>query len=627
MMGMMLTMHTAERAGQVLAGRYRLLQVLGAGSGGRAYVAEDTQLGRKVAVKMLHDELAQDENFLARFRAEARLVASMSHPHIVTLHDWGEDPVPFMVFELLEGGSLAALFGSGQRLSPAQAAHIGLQVIAGLEHAHGRGLVHRDVKPGNLLLDGRGNVTIADFGLARALAASTVTAPVDGIVGTARYAAPEQGTGEAVDARADLYSLGLILVEAVTGEVPMVGDSPVATLVTRASRPVEAPVELGSLGVVVERAALPLAVERYPDAAGMGKALAAAATMLPEAEPIPIPGLGVDLDEPAPTEVSAKVSPPAELTIAHPPVRAEPAAPAEPTAAAPASDRARRWIPIIVGLVAGLALAGAAWAANTARAPSVHSPNLIGQFEDQAKPGVAGSGLSLDVVDRVYSASPPGVIVRQSPDAGDTLSRGGTVDVVVSLGSEPVELPAVAGKHVDEAHAVLEAAGFEVTVEEKFDDAAPPASVILQEPSGRDAPGGSAVNLVVSKGPQPVIVPNVVGKTVDEATKSLEAARFTPDVTEEYSDAVEKGKVIRQDPASGAEIVPGASVNIVVSKGPNRVLIPDVRGLTVEEATRTIEAAGLQVDVVGYKPGGKVRSQDPEGGLMLERGRTVTLFV
>lgn len=629
MMVLMLTMRTADLAGQVLAGRYRLLHALGAGSGGRAFVAEDTQLGRKVAVKVLHEDLATDQNFLTRFRTEARVVASMSHPNIVTLHDWGEDPVPFMVFELLEGGSLAALLRSGERLSPAQATLLGTQVLAGLEHAHGRGLVHRDIKPGNLLLDGRGTIKIADFGLARALAESTVTEPVDGIVGTARYAAPEQATGEALDARADLYSLALILVEAVTGDVPLVGETPVATLVTRASRPVESPVELGSLGVVVERAALPMPVERYADAGTMSRALQAAATMLPEAEPIPAPGLGVDLDEPAPTEHSIRPASPSE-TVEHAAARPEPApasAPAaDPDPAATATRRRRSWVPIVVGLVAGLALAGAAWAANTARAPVRHAPNVVGQFEDAAKPVVAGSGLSLDVVKRVHAPDPPGTILAQSPPPGEGVRRGGTVGVTVSLGADPVDLPTVTGKAVDEAQGLLTAEGFEVGVEERFDESAP-GTVILQEPSSRRAPEGSAVTLVVSKGPKPVLVPNVVGKATDEAKALLTEARFTVAVAEEYSDVVEKGKVIRQDPVSGAEIVPGSEVALTVSRGPNRVVIPDVRGLTVEDATKAIEAAGLQVDVVGYKPGAKVKSQDPEGGLMLERGRTVTLFV
>lgn len=642
MMVLMLTMRTADLAGQVLAGRYRLLHALGAGSGGRAFVAEDTQLGRKVAVKVLHEDLATDQNFLTRFRTEARVVASMSHPNIVTLHDWGEDPVPFMVFELLEGGSLAALLRSGERLSPAQATVLGTQVLAGLEHAHGRGLVHRDIKPGNLLLDGRGTIKIADFGLARALAESTVTEPVDGIVGTARYAAPEQATGEALDARADLYSLALILVEAVSGDVPLVGETPVATLVARASRPVESPVELGSLGVVVERAALPMPVERYADAATMSRALQAAATMLPEAEPIPAPGLGVDLDEPAPTEHSIRPASPTR-TVEHEAIRPEAPLPAPLVAPDPARDpdgdsgpdpvpvstgsrRRRSWAPIVVGLVAGLGLASAAWAANTARAPVRHAPNVVGQFEDAAKPVVAGSGLSLDVVKRVHAPDPPGTILAQSPPPGEGVRRGGTVGVTVSLGADPIDLPTVTGKAVADAQGLLTAQGFEVGVEERFDESAP-GTVILQEPSSRRAPEGSAVTLVVSKGPKPVLVPNVVGKATEEAKAVLTEARFVVAVAEEYSDVVEKGKVIRQDPVSGAEIVPGSEVVLTVSKGPNRVMIPDVRGLTVEAATEAIEDVGLQVDVVGYRPGAKVRSQDPEGGLMLERGRTVTLFV
>ena len=200
----------ADLVGRVLAGRYRLLGAIGSGSSGRVYVADDVRLRRRVAVKVLHAALADDSGFLRRFRSEAQLAASLHHPNVMAVYDWGEDGVPFMVLELLAGGSLRSMLDAGNRLSPAQAAHVGGQVAAALDYAHGRGLVHRDIKPANLLFDEHGIVRVADFGLARALAEASWTEPAGAVVGTARYAAPEQGSGAPLDGRADLYALGLV---------------------------------------------------------------------------------------------------------------------------------------------------------------------------------------------------------------------------------------------------------------------------------------------------------------------------------------------------------------------------------------------------------------------------------
>src|SRR6266498_1941326 len=266
-----------DLAGRVLADRYRLLAPIGSGGSGRVYVADDVRLRRRVAVKVLHSALADDAGFLRRFRAEAQLAASLHHPHVMAVYDWGEDVgMPFMVVELLKGGSLRGMLDNGARLSPSQAAHVGRQVAAALRYAHMRGLVHRDIKPGNLLFDEHGLVRVADFGLARALAEASWTEPAGAVVGTARYAAPEQGTGSALDGRADLYALGVVLVEAVTGRVPELADTPIGTLAVRAKVSLTAPEELGALGAVVERAGRAKPSDRYPDALTMFDALAGA---------------------------------------------------------------------------------------------------------------------------------------------------------------------------------------------------------------------------------------------------------------------------------------------------------------------------------------------------------------
>ena len=224
----------ADLVGRVLAGRYRLLGSIGAGAGGRVYAADDVRLRRRVAVKVLHAGLSDDMGFLRRFRTEAQLAASLHHPNVMAVYDWGEDDgIPFMVLELLEGGSLRGMLDAGNRLTPSQATHVGRQVAAALEYAHGRGLVHRDIKPANLLFDEHGIVRVADFGLARALAEASWTEPAGTVLGTARYASPEQGSAGRLDGRADLYALGLVLVESVTGNVPLVAETPLGTLSLR----------------------------------------------------------------------------------------------------------------------------------------------------------------------------------------------------------------------------------------------------------------------------------------------------------------------------------------------------------------------------------------------------------
>lgn len=603
-------------AGRLLADRYRLLQPLGAGSSGRVVVAEDLQLERRVAVKVLHEGFAGDAAFLERFRAEARIAASLHHPHIVTVHDWGDAPVPFIVLELLTGGSLASLVAGGHRLSPAQAAALGVKVASALEHAHGRGLVHRDVKPANLLFDEHGEVRVADFGLARALAEARTTEPRGTLIGTARYAAPEQAGGAVLDARADLYALALVLAEAVTGEVPLTRETPMATLATRARWPVEATVDMGPLGVVVEGAGKPDPVDRYPSGAAMRRALERAAAMLPPPEPLPVAGLDLDPDDAHPTEVDALLA----TAVEEPEV-------AEPPSPSPEPSRRRRMVPLVVGLVLALLIAGPALALLSAPGVVVHVPNLLGQSEQEAAATLSEAGLLLDVSERVPADDPPGTIIEQSPEPGEAVGRGDGVVVVVSAGAPPVPLPSVVGDTEVVARQRLGEAGFEVVVDHRYDEGAEAGRVAAQAPTGAEAPRGSAVTIIVSDGPAPRAVPNVVGMVRAEAVATLEGEGFAPDLAWEYSDSVELDKVVRQEPVGGQEAVPGDTVRVVISNGPNTVEVPDVRGRTVEEATTTLEGLDLEADVVNYRAGRLVKSQDPAPGESVRRGTTVTLFL
>ncbi|MGH9121792.1 MAG: serine/threonine-protein kinase, partial [Acidimicrobiales bacterium] len=278
----------AELVGRVFGGRYRLTRPIGTGASAQVYAAEDVTLRRRVAVKVLHPALAGDLSFGPRFKAEARAVASLRHPNIATVFDWGEEEGwSYLVMELLEGGSLRSILDRGHLLSPAQAAAAGADAARALEHAHKRGLVHRDIKPANLIFDDEGRVRVADFGLARALAEATWTEPMGAVVGTARYCSPEQARGEPLDGRADVYSLALVLIEATTGKVPFTTDTTMGTVMARLERPIPVPPELGALGAALEGGGA-LEAARRLDAGELADALDEAVRLLPTAAPLPL---------------------------------------------------------------------------------------------------------------------------------------------------------------------------------------------------------------------------------------------------------------------------------------------------------------------------------------------------
>ncbi len=276
--------------GRVLGGRYRIIAPIGMGASAQVFLADDVRLRRRVAVKMLHAALADDAEFLRRFHAEAQAAAALNHPHILSVFDWGDDgQQPFLVTEFLAGGSLRAVLDQGNLLTPAQALRVGLEASRALDYAHGRGLVHRDIKPANLLFGDEGRLRVADFGLARALAEAAWTEPQGAVLGTARYASPEQAQGETLTTKSDVYSLALVLVEAVTGQVPFSADTTIGTLMARVNKPLQVPDALGPLAPALARAALADPAERL-DAHGLGVALMAVARQLDRPERLPLAG-------------------------------------------------------------------------------------------------------------------------------------------------------------------------------------------------------------------------------------------------------------------------------------------------------------------------------------------------
>ena len=621
-----------DLVGRVLNGRYRLLAPIGSGASGRVYLADDVRLRRRVAVKVLHGALADDSGFLRRFRTEAQTAAALHHPHVMAVYDWGEDDgVAFMVLELLKGGSLRSLLDAGDRLTPAQAAHVGRQVAAALAFAHGRGIVHRDIKPANLLFDAHGIVRVADFGLARALAEASWTEPAGTVVGTARYAAPEQAQGATVDGRTDLYALAIVLVESCTGDVPVVGDTAIGTLAARSHRAIEGPAELGPLAPVITRAGKPDPADRYHDASAMGAALAAAARVLPPPDPLPLPGIDDMLDDVDTTRhaPNPRFFDQDSLTSSHD-TQAE-AVVGIPVPQRTARATRRSMVPLAVGIaivvavVAGVAaLVGAASGTGT----TVAVPALVGLEEKDAAVRATDAGLLMRVVERRTADDPAGLVIEQRPGTGEFAPEDDEIAVVVSKGPPPVPLPDVTGKPAADAQTALETAGFVVSIERRYDENVARDVTLGSEPAGGGrAPRESTVKLVVSDGPAPVPVPDVSGLGYDEAAAALQAKRLAAVHKEAYSDTVEEGKVIGTDPAAGQPAARDSQVGVIVSLGPEIVQVPNVTGKTVEAASEALRGAGLVPSVENYGPGKTVRAQDPSGGAQVRKGSKITLFL
>jgi len=626
----------ADRVGRVLGGRYRLVAPVGTGASARVYVAHDVTLKRKVAVKVLHAALADDETFLRRFRAEAEQAAGLTHPNVMRVFDWGESgDGPFLVLEHLAGGSLRDMLDEGTRLSASQALLVGLEAARALDYAHRRGLVHRDIKPANLLFDEEGRVCIADFGLARALAEAAWTEPVGTVLGTARYASPEQVQGASVDGKADVYALALVMVEAACGRVPFAADTTIATLMGRVGARLEVPEELAALAPVLEQAAAPAPADRL-DAGALARALEDVARRLPAPDPFrlapPAPPAGA-ADGPAePADAGVDVT---ELGVAapappRPPAGEEPApAPAlfdGEAFVSPAGRRRRRrwpWV-ALVALLAALG-AGTAVAIAQLRIPEHPVPNLAGKSLDEAAAEVADEGFELRVASRAYDdAVPVDRIVVQSPALGE-LREGQTIELVLSRGPEPRTVPDLTGLDQAAAEAALRAQDLEPAFTAQPDEEIPEGVVVDWSPVG-ETTKGAAVAVNVSAGPPLREVPELAGRGYDDARNALVERGLQAKRTDAFSNDVEPGIVIRTTPGAGAPARKGSTVTVVVSKGPDVVRVPQIVGRTVDEARALLEEAGLTVAAVVPRQGRRVLASDPAPGATVRRGSGVELF-
>jgi len=685
----------SDRIGQVLGGRYRLLGPIGSGASATVYLADDVTLRRRVAVKVLHAALADDDEFLKRFQAEARSAAALSNPYVMAVHDWGQGEVPYLVTELLGGGSLRAMLDTAGPLSPAQARQIGLEAARGLEYAHRRGFVHRDIKPANLLFDDDGRLCIADFGLARALAEAAWTEPTGAVLGTARYASPEQAQAMPLDGRSDVYSLGLVLIEAVTGEVPFTADTVLGTLMARVDQRVPVPPELGSLVPALLAVGHPDPAER-PDAHAFATLLMAAGDLGP-AEPLPLAGTATvdpdlfEIKEPttlyrsersvrADLEPEIMAAPPGTttngLTIVQEGTeqpetvkvdrasassddsdlsfadkrrrrkeehKAERAAitkarrdrdgvPAEVFTVERGPRRRRPWLWGLLAALFVLVMAGGAFATwwFAVRVPTHVVASFVGQPYETALVELSGQEMVVEREPDVFDdTAPAGTVMVQDPPGGTELEEGSVVKLTASKGPPPVPLPDLGGRSVEEVSAQLTTIGLTVgEIKRVFDENWDPDIVLSAAPGTPvEVPKGSAVGLVVSDGPAPRGVPaNLEDATEDAAVAALKAIGLVPNVTRQFSDAVEKNRVISVNPGGGAEVPRGSGVAVVVSDGPPVAVIPTtLLGKSVTEVTTILQGLGLTVSRVDGSPLNPVRATNPVPGTTVRRGTSVVL--
>jgi serine/threonine protein kinase/beta-lactam-binding protein with PASTA domain len=649
----------SDSIGRVLGKRYRLLSALGTGASAHVFLAEDVSLQRHVAVKVLQPGLATDEAFLKRFGAEARSVASLNHPHVLRVFDWGEDTDgPYLVLEYLGGGSLRDLLDRGDRLSHSQAAHLGTEVAQGLAYAHARGLVHRDIKPANLLFDEEGRVRVADFGVARALAEAAYTEPAGAMVGTARYMSPESAEGKPVDGKADVYSLALVLYEALSGTVPFVTDTTIGTLAARVGQPLPPNESLGPLDDVLARAAAPRASARL-DAAGFAARLGALASALPTPEPLALH----PPDHVAPAPVNGFRAPPvSELTQVAPPAGKGPgskpapvgtrAGPGEIFDAEPGSRsrsggadgpviavrrKSRRkfvWIIGVVVLVLALA-AGAVYAVhNKIFTPSHPVPVLAGLQLDQARAAAAKDHFTLHVENGQKSITVGnGVIIYQSPKPGKVLKQGAILSVVPSIGPPAVAVPSLTGLNCTQAATALTTAHLKgVCVTGQYSDTVTNGLAITWSYDGaqnpQTAPYGSTIDMVPSLGHGPVAVPMTISQTdtYSDALVLLEAVGLNGAEAYGSNATVPQGDVISLNPPSGTSVPYGSTITVTVSTGPPTTLVPNVIDDTVTQATTTLQSAGLTVAGVQGNPNGNVAGTQPPTGTTVPTGSSVTIL-
>ncbi|RSX57407.1 Stk1 family PASTA domain-containing Ser/Thr kinase [Bifidobacterium samirii] len=677
-------------------GRYQLGQAIGHGGMAEVRVALDTRLGRTVAIKIMRADLANDQIFLSRFRREAHAVAQMNNANIVNIYDSGEETVtdengmterlPYLVMEYVKGQTLRDIIKANGPISQRDAEQVMLGVLGALEYSHRMGIIHRDIKPGNIMISEQGVVKVMDFGIARALddSAATMTQS-QGVVGTAQYLSPEQARGETVDMRSDLYSAGCVLYEMLTGRAPFTGDSAVAIAYQHVSEVATPPSSLvpglpamwDSIcakamakdrqnryatanefkndiltymngGMPVAAAFNPLtdlsnmkarkqaeqdaATQALGQTQAMGQTAAMGTMPMPAAMPAAAMG-----GETTATQAFNPVTGQFEAVPSLQPAGVAVKSRAEQRAEA---DRAKRK-KIIIGSVVGVIVVIAALLAvffmmqgrggtdeqkvdvpDFTTMSNITSEKITSQLEDL--------GLVADIVDDDDSTEPEGTVTKQDPKGGASVAKGSTVKVWISTGPQSAKVPDVSDMTQDAARAALKKAGFEVASSTRSEDSAKieKDKVVGTDPAaGTSEPKGTQITLIVSTGR--ATVPDLAGQAKDAAIQTLKSMGFeSTSISEDYSATVAEGAVIGTTPEAGASVERGTTISIVISRGPQPVTVPYLIGQKYADAKSQLEALGLTVALTNGSSTSDtaiVTASNPANGNTAKPGDTVTL--
>ena len=584
------------KIGQIVKERYEILQVLGEGGMAFVYKARDTQLERFVAIKTLKPSYVNQETFVDRFKREARTAANLNHPNIVQIFDWGIEEEPYFVMEYIEGDTLTSIISKNKTISLSDILFIGAQVSNGLHAAHQKGLVHRDIKPGNIMITPDGKVKVTDFGIVSLQNEESDITKTGSVLGTASYISPEQAQGKPVSIESDLYSLGTVLYELITGKTPFSGDSPISTATKHLT---EKPEKLSTfrkdLPKGVESAILKLlekaTYDRFKSAEDLRATLLQQRKMLQSEQ---TRENLVDLTNP---KIKLRFTLPALLLS----------------------------IGVVVGTIWTLTQVFDGLPVDGGAPTLVEIPDLTGSEQAQALEDLQSLGFKVGIENAADSSVPAGSVIRTQPPSNTIINPDSLVTIIVSVGPEAFPIPYVLDIEAERAIYVVEESGFVLgQLLEVNDNNIPRGFVISQNPvAGTKMSPNSSVDLVVSKGPSLIEISDLSRKSPEDAIQILETLGFKYEIVEEYSEDIEIGLVSGTLPEAGEIVTPDQLIQVVVSLG-IRIEMPEVDGLSYEDAINILEELNLVATVVG-DTSGKVRKQIPRKGEFVEPGQVVEL--
>ncbi|HEX2589205.1 MAG TPA: Stk1 family PASTA domain-containing Ser/Thr kinase [Gaiellales bacterium] len=607
--------------GELFDGRYRLERRIGTGGMADVYLAEDETLHRQVAIKILADRYTQDEGFVERFRREATAAAGLNHPNIVSIYDRGEsDGTYYIAMEYIDGPTLKEEITSRAPLPEAEAVGYAQQVLQALEFAHRRGVIHRDIKPHNMMLTEDGLLKVTDFGIARAANQVEMT-EVGSIVGTAQYLSPEQARGQTVGPQSDIYSLGVVLYEMLTGEVPFTGSSAVEIAMKQVNERPVPPSQKNRLispavEAIVMRALAKDPAMRFRSAREMADELERARR-----------GLGVSQDTQQATQVIGAyeaagatqvmgAAPTGVMTARGGPPQQQPRRSALP------------WILVLLLLIASAVVGYIVY--QQLQTDQVKVPNVAGFTEQQAKSQLQQAGFTTVTERKASKTVPAGTVIGTDPPGGSEADKGSQVTILLSTGPKSVKLPDLHGKPLSQALQTLADLGLSanpVQIPSKLQS----GLVVRTDPKPGPVKPGSSVTVYVSNGN--VKVPNVVGMSCSSATSTLQQAHLQADCQNAPSDTAPAGQVFSQSPSAGQETPQGGTVTLQVSTGPSQVQVPDVTNTDYQTARKQLHDAGLKpflsrcLSSDPTAPDGLVVATDPPPGSNVDPGSSVTVYV